>query len=637
MTADASGLTGTTPTVTTGDDRSRATGSTRRSSTPGARALNTNDLRGKVLRIKVKADGSYTIPAGQPVPGDPGRGGKTRPEIYAMGFRNPFRIKVDENDVAYVTDYSPDSQVPEHVPRPGRHRAAWRSSASRPTTAGRCCYRRPAVLPVELQHVDAAGRPAAAVRVRQPDARARRTPRAGTRRPDRRAGSRRRRSRNPDIWYSFQDNHARPARHAVLRVLQHGRGRRPCPQLFPELGTGGVGPHGAAKYDYDPANPSPTKFPPYYDGAIFFGEFTRDYLREIRLDSTGQGLQDQRRCSTAARRRRRRRPFECDNPMDMQFGRRRQLLPADVRRRLLRRQPGRRHVQVGVRQGPAGADGRAAAATPTDGPAPLTVQLLQRGLARPGSGRLDHASRGTSTATARSTRSTRTRRFTYTTNGVYTARLTVTDSSGKTDSQDDDDHRRQHRADGDDHHAGRRWLLRLRGEHPVHGHGHRPGGRPDRLRRGRGHVRPRATTRTATPRRRRPAAPACCTPTPRTRRHGGNVFGGISASYTDPAAQRPAGADDGRPEHDPAEAPGGRVRRQDQSGHEHGRPPTTSAAACTAAASSNGDWIALNARSTSPTWTSRSRSGSPAAAAGAPRHAAGGGRDPPRRRRRPAR
>ena len=30
-----------------------------------------------------------------------------------MGFRNPFRIQVDENDVAYVTDYSPDANVPQ--------------------------------------------------------------------------------------------------------------------------------------------------------------------------------------------------------------------------------------------------------------------------------------------------------------------------------------------------------------------------------------------------------------------------------------------------------------------------------------------------------------------------------------------
>ena len=30
-----------------------------------------------------------------------------------MGFRNPFRLQVDENNVAYVTDYSPDSQTPQ--------------------------------------------------------------------------------------------------------------------------------------------------------------------------------------------------------------------------------------------------------------------------------------------------------------------------------------------------------------------------------------------------------------------------------------------------------------------------------------------------------------------------------------------
>ena len=54
-------------------------------------AGNTNDLRGKVLRIKVNADGSYTDPGRQPVRRRARR--KTRPEIYAMGFRNPFRIE----------------------------------------------------------------------------------------------------------------------------------------------------------------------------------------------------------------------------------------------------------------------------------------------------------------------------------------------------------------------------------------------------------------------------------------------------------------------------------------------------------------------------------------------------------------
>ena len=53
-------------------------------------SANTNDLRGKVLRIKVGASGGYTIPEGNLfVDADP----LTRPEIYVMGLRNPFRIE----------------------------------------------------------------------------------------------------------------------------------------------------------------------------------------------------------------------------------------------------------------------------------------------------------------------------------------------------------------------------------------------------------------------------------------------------------------------------------------------------------------------------------------------------------------
>ncbi|HLL35642.1 MAG TPA: PQQ-dependent sugar dehydrogenase, partial [Streptomyces sp.] len=55
-------------------------------------SANTNDLRGKLLRIKPTAGGGYTVPAGNLfAPGTP----NTRPEIYAMGFRNPFRMSVD--------------------------------------------------------------------------------------------------------------------------------------------------------------------------------------------------------------------------------------------------------------------------------------------------------------------------------------------------------------------------------------------------------------------------------------------------------------------------------------------------------------------------------------------------------------
>lgn len=70
---------------------------------------NTNDLRGKILRIKVNDDGTYDIPEGNLFPKGTA---KTRPEIYTMGHRNPYRISVDQkNGFVYWGDVGPDSRV----------------------------------------------------------------------------------------------------------------------------------------------------------------------------------------------------------------------------------------------------------------------------------------------------------------------------------------------------------------------------------------------------------------------------------------------------------------------------------------------------------------------------------------------
>lgn len=53
---------------------------------------NTNDLRGSILRIKPQPDGSYTIPEGNLFPEGTAN---TRPEIYVMGVRNPWRLSMD--------------------------------------------------------------------------------------------------------------------------------------------------------------------------------------------------------------------------------------------------------------------------------------------------------------------------------------------------------------------------------------------------------------------------------------------------------------------------------------------------------------------------------------------------------------
>ena len=82
-------------------------------------SANTNDLRGKILRIHPEADGSYTIPDGNLFPKgtDPSvmrhsDRAKTRPEIYTMGHRNPYRISVDKHTGnVYWGDVGPDAGV----------------------------------------------------------------------------------------------------------------------------------------------------------------------------------------------------------------------------------------------------------------------------------------------------------------------------------------------------------------------------------------------------------------------------------------------------------------------------------------------------------------------------------------------
>ena len=68
---------------------------------------NTNDLRGKILRIHPEADGTYTIPEGNLF----AKGtAKTRPEIYTMGHRNAWRPSVDsKTGFLYWGEVGPDA------------------------------------------------------------------------------------------------------------------------------------------------------------------------------------------------------------------------------------------------------------------------------------------------------------------------------------------------------------------------------------------------------------------------------------------------------------------------------------------------------------------------------------------------
>jgi len=106
-------------------------------------AGNTNDYNGKMLRFKpitsipdgtqppVGPGTTYSIPgAGAPngpnlFDGTEGGGGKTRPEIFAMGLRNPSRLSIDpKTDTVYSAWVGPDAGVPSQTLGPSTYENA---------------------------------------------------------------------------------------------------------------------------------------------------------------------------------------------------------------------------------------------------------------------------------------------------------------------------------------------------------------------------------------------------------------------------------------------------------------------------------------------------------------------------------
>ena len=113
----------------------------------------------------------------------------------------------------------------------------------------------------------------------------------------------------PDVWYSYTDD-----------------------GLFPELFEGGFGtgisPMAGPAYQFDQGNPSQFKWPRYYNGQPLFYEWSRDYVKEFRLNKPNGGqLKDIRQVNVplgyswldpAAKPEDRDHPV--DNPIDMEFG-----------------------------------------------------------------------------------------------------------------------------------------------------------------------------------------------------------------------------------------------------------------------------------------------------------------------------
>ncbi|MGC4808452.1 PQQ-dependent sugar dehydrogenase [Micromonospora sp. DT233] len=345
-------------------------------------AGNTNDLRGKILRIKVAANGSYTVPTGNLfAPGT----AKTRPEIYAMGFRNPFRMSIDKaTGVVYVGDYGPDAGATNanrgpsgqvefnRVTGPGNY--GWPYCTGTNTTAETYNEWDFATGTTGAKY-DCAGGP----------------------------------TNN-----SFRNTGLSKLPRALPSWIRYG-GDAGTP---PQFGTGSESPMAGPVYRYDAASTSTTKFPQSFDGQFFATEFGRGWIKPIHVNSDGSPGTIEAF------------PWTGKQVMDSAFG------PdgayyvldygtgyfnGDANSALYRFD----HIGAGNR-----APIARAGANRTSGPAPLTVAFSSAGSSDPDDGALTYAwafGDGTTSTAANPTK-------TYATKGTYTATLTVRDPQGATGS-----------------------------------------------------------------------------------------------------------------------------------------------------------------------------------------------------------
>jgi cytochrome c len=346
-------------------------------------SANTNDLRGKLLRIRVKSGGGYTVPAGNLF--SPGTA-NTKPEIYAMGFRNPFRFAVNrENGDIYLADYSPDNPQPDPLRGPAGH-GKW-TVLREPGN-----YGWPYCATAELPYVDYDFATMTSTGVAFDCANPVNESPNNTGLVDLPP------TEQPQVWYPSS-----------------------LSPEFPELGTGGVGPMGGPAYDFDRKSRSPNRWPEYYDGVPLFFEWTRDYVKEFRLDQAGNLAQIIPVLPTII----------FDNPMSIEFGPDGALYVLEYGDGFFLETPEAQLARIDFVRG-----GRTpvpvVSATPTNGAVPLTVRFSSAGTSDPDGDTLKYAWDFDADGHVDSTQPNPT--FTYEENGLFDATLKVTDPSGRSAS-----------------------------------------------------------------------------------------------------------------------------------------------------------------------------------------------------------
>ena len=234
-------------------------------------AGNTNDLKGKILRIHPEPDGSYTIPEGNLFP----KGmDKTRPEIYVMGVRNPYRISVNpRTSVLYWGEPGPDAgkdsiQGPRGYDEFNQAKKAgnygWPYFEANNLPYSKWNFATNTAGPLFDANAPVNNSPNNTGLNNLPPA------------------------QPAMIWYPYATS-----------------------DKFPELGLGGRCAIGGPVYMFNKKGGSPNKFPEYYDGKLFIADWMRNWLMAVQLDANENYVRTE--------------PFMAANgdfrrPIDMKFG-----------------------------------------------------------------------------------------------------------------------------------------------------------------------------------------------------------------------------------------------------------------------------------------------------------------------------
>ena len=342
-------------------------------------AANENDLRGKILRIHPQPDGTYTIPSGNLFPpGTP----NTKPEIYIMGCRNPFRFSVDEaTGWLYWGEVGPDANA-DSASRGPKGYDEWNQARS----AGNFGW--PYFIANNKPYIDYDFATGISGTAFDPNAPVNDSPNntGPTNLPP---------AQPAWLWYPYDSSIE-----------------------FPELdGSGGRTAMGGPVYHYKTTVNKATKLPAYYDNTLFIWEWSRDYIKEVKIDDDGSVLKINPFLPS----------FTFSRPIDLKIGPDGCIYMIEWGTGFNGSNPDAKLVRidyVGGNHAPVAI----AHGTPDNGSAPLTVQFSSAGTFDPEN---DPISLVWSFLGDGSTNSTLpSPSFTYTNAGNYQAQLTVTDSHG---------------------------------------------------------------------------------------------------------------------------------------------------------------------------------------------------------------